>query len=110
MAIGLAAALEALASPTRRSIVELLGGGPRSVTDIAAGLPVSRPAVSQHLKVLEDAHLVSAAAVGTRRIYRLDPAGIGAIREYFDQFWTDSLTAYVGAVDTERSSDDRRDH
>jgi DNA-binding transcriptional ArsR family regulator len=91
-------ALEALADPTRRSIFELLGAGPRSVVDIARDVPISRPAVSQHLKVLKDARLVSVQAAGTRRIYRLDPDGLAAVRGYFDQFWTTALAAYGEAV------------
>jgi len=88
-------ALEALADPTRRTIFELLGAGPRSVGEIAGSVPVSRPAVSQHLKVLKAAHLVSARSEGTRNIYFIDPAGVRAARDYFDQFWTTALSAYA---------------
>jgi DNA-binding transcriptional ArsR family regulator len=88
-------ALEALADPTRRTIFELLGAGPRSVGEIAGSVPVSRPAVSQHLKVLKAAHLVSARSAGTRNIYFIDPAGVRAARDYFDQFWTTALSAYA---------------
>ena len=87
--------IEALADPTRRSIFELLGSGPRSVVDITGGVPISRPAVSQHLKVLKDAGLVSVQAVGTRRFYALDPAGVKAARDYFDQFWMTALAAFA---------------
>jgi DNA-binding transcriptional ArsR family regulator len=93
-------ALEALADPSRRSIFELLGDGPRSVVDIARNVPISRPAVSQHLKALKDAGLVSVRSAGTRRIYGLDPAGVAAARDYFDQFWTTALAAYARAAST----------
>jgi len=93
-----APALDALADHTRRSIFELLADGPRSVVDIAGSVPVSRPAVSQHLKVLKDAGLVSVRPAGTRRIYSLDPTGVGAVRNYFDQFWTPALAAYAEAA------------
>jgi DNA-binding transcriptional ArsR family regulator len=91
-------ALEALADPTRRSIFELIGEAPRPVVDIAKQVPISRPAVSQHLKVLRDAGLVSVRSEGTRRIYSLDPTGIAAVRAYFDQFWTHALAAYAQAA------------
>jgi DNA-binding transcriptional ArsR family regulator len=92
-------AFGALADGTRRSIFELLAGGPRSVADIAAALPVSRPAVSQHLKVLKEAHLVDVRPFGTRRIYALDPQGVAAVRDYFQRFWDQSLTAFARAVE-----------
>ena len=79
--------LDALGDPTRRAIFELLGQGPRSVGEIAAELPVSRPAVSQHLKVLKTAGLVTQQAAGTRRVYRIDLEGVGEVRAYFDRFW-----------------------
>lgn len=88
-------ALEALADPTRRTILELLGAGPRSVGEIAGNVPVSRPAVSQHLKVLKAARLVSARSAGTRNIYFIDPVGVRDARAYFDQFWTTTLSAYA---------------
>ena len=96
-------ALQALADPTRRSIFELLGSGPRSVVDIAGSVPISRPAVSQHLKVLKDAGLVSVRAAGTRRIYALDPGGVAAARDYFQQFWTVALAAYAQLADTDHA-------
>jgi len=96
---GAAAVLEALADPTRRSIFELLAGGSRSVVDIAGDVPISRPAVSQHLKVLKEAGLVTVRAHGTRRIYGLDPQGIAAVRDYFEQFWTSALASYGQAVE-----------
>jgi len=86
--------LDALGDPTRRAIFELLGQGPRSVGEIAAELPVSRPAVSQHLKVLKTAGLVTQQAAGTRRVYRIDPEGVGEVRAYFDRFWTQALEAF----------------
>jgi DNA-binding transcriptional ArsR family regulator len=91
--------LDALGDPTRRTVFELLAAGPRSVAEIAADLPISRPAVSQHLKVLKDAALVSATAVGTRRVYALDPQGLAAVRDYFDTFWQQSLAAFKDAVE-----------
>jgi DNA-binding transcriptional ArsR family regulator len=89
----------ALGDPTRRAIFERLAGRPRSVGELAAELPVSRPAVSQHLKVLKDAGLVSDRAKGTRRLYRVDPGGVGAMRDYLDRFWDEALTAFKGAVE-----------
>ncbi len=86
--------LAALSDPTRRHIFETLCAGPRAVGDLAKGLPVSRPAVSQHLKVLKSAGLVTDHAEGNRRVYRIDPAGLGAIRRWLDQFWDQSLDAF----------------
>jgi DNA-binding transcriptional ArsR family regulator len=91
-------AIAALADPTRRLIFERLAQSPSAVGELAAQLPVSRPAVSQHLKVLKEAGLVTDRAVGTRRIYAVDPAGLGALREYFDQFWQQSLAAFATAA------------
>src|SRR4051812_14161506 len=88
------AALAALADPTRRQVFERLRGGPRPVGDLARGLPVSRPAVSQHLAVLKAAGLVTDRAEGTRRLYEIDPAGLGAIRAWLDQFWDVALLAF----------------
>ena len=84
-------ALAALADPTRRTVFERLGSGPKPVADIARGLPVSRPAVSQHLKVLKEAGLVNDRPEGTRRIYYIDPKGLGALRAWLDQFWDEAL-------------------
>ena len=92
-------ALAALADPTRRTVFERLARRPRSVGELAHGLPVSRPAVSQHLKVLKAAGLVADRADGTRRVYHIDPAGLGAIRGWLDQFWTDALDAFQREVD-----------
>ena len=91
--------LAALGDPTRRAIFERLAGGPRSVGEIAMGLPVSRPAVSQHLKVLKEAGLVSDRADGTRRLYRVEPGGVAAMRDYFDQLWNEALAAFKAAVE-----------
>ena len=89
----------ALGDPTRRAIFECLAERPRAVGELAGELPVSRPAVSQHLKVLKDAGLVLDRPVGTRRIYRVDPDGVGALRADLDRFWSKSLAAYKEAVE-----------
>ena len=91
--------LAALGDPTRRSIFEHLAEGPSSVGELAARLPVSRPAVSQHLKVLKEADLVTDRAEGNRRIYQLNPDGLGALRAYLDRFWNQALPAFKGAVE-----------
>ena len=101
MAYGTANGFSALGDPTRRAIFERLAGGPRSVGELAAELPVSRPAVSQHLKVLKAAGLVSDRAEGTRRLYRVDPGGVGAMRDYLDRFWDRALAAFKQAVEQE---------
>jgi DNA-binding transcriptional ArsR family regulator len=93
------AAWTALGDPTRRAIFERLAERPRAVGELASELPVSRPAVSQHLKVLKDAGLVADRPAGTRRIYQLDPAGIGALRADLDRFWSKALAAYKVAVE-----------
>jgi DNA-binding transcriptional ArsR family regulator len=92
----------ALGDGTRRAIVLMLAAGPLSVGDLAAQLPVTRPAVSQHLKVLKDAGLVSEEAVGTRRIYRLDAAGVAALRERLDDFWDQALGGFRNVVERSR--------
>jgi DNA-binding transcriptional ArsR family regulator len=92
-------ALEALGDPTRRAIFERLVGRPRSVRELADALPVSRPAVSQHLKVLRQSGLVTDRAQGTRRVYRVDPAGVAAMREYLDQMLDTALGAFAAAVE-----------
>jgi DNA-binding transcriptional ArsR family regulator len=91
--------MTALGDPTRRAIFERLAGGPAAVGEIAGELPVSRPAVSQHLKVLRDAGLVRDHPVGNRRIYSIDPDGVGALRAYFDRFWIQSLGAFKEAAE-----------
>lgn len=93
-----ASALDALGDPTRRAVLERLRGGELAVGEIAAGLPVSRPAVSQHLRVLEGAGLVTARRTGTRRLYRIDTAGLDAVRAYLDRFWTDVLAELAAAA------------
>jgi DNA-binding transcriptional ArsR family regulator len=93
--------LDALGDPTRRSIFERLRGGARSVTELADDLPVSRPAVSQHLRVLKEAGLVRERRDGTRRLYRIDPDGLGEVRDYFDNFWSDVLAAFKAAIERE---------
>jgi DNA-binding transcriptional ArsR family regulator len=97
--------MDALGDPTRRAIFEQLRRGPRAVGEIAGELPVSRPAVSQHLRVLKEAGLVSERRDGTRRLYRLDPDGLGALRAYFDQFWDAALADFKAAAD----ANERRD-
>jgi DNA-binding transcriptional ArsR family regulator len=87
-------ALAALADSTRRRVFERLKDGPFPVSEIAQGLPVSRPAVSQHLKVLKEAGLVADRAEGTRRIYYIDPKGLGPLRAWLDQFWDQALAAF----------------
>ena len=94
----------ALADPTRRAIFESLASEPSPVGQLARELPVSRPAVSQHLKVLRDAGLVTDRREGNRRIYRVDPAGVGAMRDYLDSFWSDALAAYGRAAEREGSA------
>jgi len=94
----------ALSDPTRRSIFELLADRPRPVGALARELPVSRPAVSQHLKVLKDARLVTDRPDGTRRIYQLDPEGVGALYAYVERFWTKTLAAFKEAVEREEAS------
>ena len=92
-------AFTALGDPTRRAILESLADQPRAVGELARELPVSRPAVSQHLKVLKGAGLVIDRPAGTRRIYAVDPAGVGALRAYLDQFWSKTLIAYKAVVE-----------
>lgn len=96
----------ALHDPTRRAVFERLRDGPRPVGEIARDLPVTRPAVSQHLKVLKDAGLVAERSEGTRRIYYIDPKGLGAMRAWLDQFWEAALTAF--AAEVERSEKKER--
>ena len=93
--------MSALGDATRRAIFELLAEGPRAVGEIAKELPVTRPAVSQHLKVLKEAGLVIDRQDGTRRLYQLNPDGVAALRAYFDRFWNRALTAFKEAVEKE---------
>jgi DNA-binding transcriptional ArsR family regulator len=98
-------ALATLGDPTRRAIFELLGNRPSAVGELARELPVSRPAVSQHLKVLKEAGLVLDRPAGNRRIYQLDPDGIDALRAQLDRFWTQALAAYKEVVEQPTEED-----
>ncbi len=95
----------ALGDRTRRAILECLAEQPRAVGDLANEFPVSRPAVSQHLKVLKSAGLVTEDAVGTRRIYRLNPAGVSALRDQLDTFWNRALAGYEDTIDQPTEED-----
>jgi DNA-binding transcriptional ArsR family regulator len=98
----------ALADPTRRQVFERLRSGGRSVGELAEGLPVSRPAVSQHLKVLKEAGLVVDEPQGARRVYHIDPHGLGQLRTWLDQFWAVALDAFKAEVELEEDEDDDR--
>lgn len=100
--------LGALGDPTRRALFERLAARPSAVGDLARGLPVSRPAVSQHLKVLKEAGLVREVAEGTRRIYSLDPRGIGAIRRWLDAHWASALDAFRAFADQDHDQEPHR--
>jgi DNA-binding transcriptional ArsR family regulator len=91
--------MDALGDPTRRGILERLLAGPMAVGELADEFPVSRPAISQHLKILKNARLVLDRAEGTRRLYQVNPAGIDALRRYFDRFWTDALASFKKAAE-----------
>jgi DNA-binding transcriptional ArsR family regulator len=91
--------LQCLSDPTRRRVFEKLRSGPQSVGVLAAGLPVSRPAVSQHLKALKEAGLVIDRSEGTRRVYYIDPDGLGELRRWIDQFWDDALESFKHEVE-----------
>jgi DNA-binding transcriptional ArsR family regulator len=95
-------ALSALGDPTRCAILERLRTGPRAVGEIAAGMPVSRPAVSQHLKVLKESGLVAETRRGTRHYFAIAPEGIGALRAYLDELWSDALAAFARHVEQEQ--------
>lgn len=94
-------ALDALGDPTRRAIFKRLRSGARAVGDIADGMDVSRPAVSQHLKILKTARLVTDRAEGTRRLYAVDPRGVEALRDWLDGFWDEALMAFKAAAERE---------
>jgi DNA-binding transcriptional ArsR family regulator len=94
-------AFDALGDPTRRAVFELLRKGPSAVGDLARELPVSRPAVSQHLRVLKSAGLVIERRNGTRRLYRIDPDGVEALHAYFEEFWTEALASFKAAAEDE---------
>jgi DNA-binding transcriptional ArsR family regulator len=91
--------ISAMGDPTRRVLLERLTGGPRSAGELADGLPMSRPAVSQHLRVLREAMLVSEQRQGTRRIYRLDPRGLTEVRSFFDDFWQRAMADFKDSAD-----------
>jgi DNA-binding transcriptional ArsR family regulator len=93
------ALIDAIAEPTRRAIVERLADGPAAVSDLARDMPITRSAVSQHLQILKAAGLVTDRAVGTRRVYAVDPDALAVIRAYFDAFWTRSLAAFRDAAE-----------
>ena len=98
-------AFAALSDPTRREVLERLSQGPRSVGELADGLPVSRPAVSQHLKALKAAGLVADEADGQRRVYRIDPNGLGPLRAWLDQFWDAALDAFKAEAERTQEED-----
>ena len=98
--------MDALGDGTRRLILERLRGGPRAVGELAAELPVSRPAVSQHLRVLKEAGLVTERRNGTRRLYRVDTDGLSEVRDYLESFWTDVLAAFQSAAEAEAEKED----
>ena len=99
-------ALAVLADPTRRTVFERLRAGPRPVNALAAGLPVSRPAVSQHLKALKDAGLVEERSEGVRRIYSLRPEGLQELRDWLDSFWDEALEAFKEEVEKSEGADE----
>ncbi|HWD53721.1 MAG TPA: metalloregulator ArsR/SmtB family transcription factor [Acidimicrobiales bacterium] len=99
--------LDALGDPTRRAIFEQLGERPSAVVDLAERVPVSRPAVSQHLKVLKDAGLVRDVQVGTRRVYSLDPEGLSGLRDYLERFWGTALESFKKRVEAENEKEKR---
>ena len=94
--------LDALGDPTRRAVLEVLRGGAKPVGEIARHVPVTRPAVSQHLRVLKEAGLVSDRQDGTRRLYRIDPSGLSALRAYLEEYWDVALAAFAEAAEEER--------
>ncbi|WP_321831804.1 metalloregulator ArsR/SmtB family transcription factor [Thalassovita sp.] len=99
----------ALADPTRRQVLEVLLAGPRPVTELAKDLPVSRSAVSQHLRVLSEAGLVRSERQGRHNFYQVDPAQLAALRSYFDDMWTRALAAYAQAVEAQYAKESRDD-
>ena len=101
-------ALQCLSDPTRRQVFERLRAGPRSVGALARGLPVSRPAVSQHLKALKSAGLVTHRSEGTRRVYYIDPQGLGELRRWLDGFWTDALESFKNEVAATKTAPGRK--
>jgi DNA-binding transcriptional ArsR family regulator len=103
------AALEALGDPTRREIFERLSLSPLAVGELAGQLPISRPAVSQHLKVLKEAGLVFDRRAGTRRLYQVDPRAVEALREYFDAFWGQALRSFQNAAETSANDPEHKE-
>ena len=101
-------ALQCLSDPTRLRVFEKLRAGPQSVGVLARGLPVSRPAVSQHLKVLKDAGLVGDRSEGARRVYYIDPEGLGELRRWLDQFWTDALESFKNEIAATQAAQGRK--
>jgi DNA-binding transcriptional ArsR family regulator len=99
-------AFAALADPTRREVFERLAEGPKAVGELAAGLPVSRPAVSQHLKVLKEAGLVSDQPHGARHVYQIDPRGLGQLRAWLDRYWDAALAAFQAAVESDEQEEE----
>jgi DNA-binding transcriptional ArsR family regulator len=104
-----ALAITALADPTRRAVFESLRRGPKPVVEIARGLPVSRPAVSQHLRVLREAGLVRERREGTRHFYSVDGEGLAEVRKYFEEFWQEALDAFKTAAEAEAAADDKEE-
>ena len=98
-----ALAFDALGDPTRRAVFELLRGGPCAVVELASQLPVSRPAVSQHLRVLKGAGLVADRAAGRRRLYEVNQEGLRTMRSYLDRFWDEALAAFAAAVEADNN-------
>ena len=99
--------MDALGDPTRRAIIERLLSGPMPVGELARDFPRSRPAISQHLRILKNAHLVVDRPAGNRRLYALDPAGVDALRAYFDRFWTHALAAFKKAAEQRGHKEER---
>ena len=98
-------ALDCLSDPTRRRVFERLRSGPKSVGVLARGMPVSRPAVSQHLRVLKEAGLVSDTRAGTRRLYQLNPEGIALLRAHFDQMWGQAMNSFASTVEARKGKE-----
>jgi len=99
--------MDALGDPTRRAIIDRLLGGPMPVGELARDFPISRPAISQHLRILKNAHLVVDRPVGNRRLYALDPDGVAELRAYFDRFWTHALAAFKKAAEQRAHKEER---
>jgi DNA-binding transcriptional ArsR family regulator len=99
--------MDALGDPTRRAIIDRLLGGPMPVGELARDFPISRPAISQHLRILKNAHLVVDRPVGNRRLYALDPDGVDELRAYFDRFWTHALAAFKKAAEQRAHKEER---